>query len=1080
MDYRSVMKLLAGLQRFIDIRPGELTVTCLLVAQSLFAGAVIAFYFLGANALFLSRLETELLPSLLPSAFIVSGCFGLALTFVSASLRRKVPFSRLQLETLLFLLLLVLSFSIGLHFTKNKALVFIVFACSSVIVMLLETQLWDLANRLLDIQQGKRLFILIAVGGSVSSIISFFVIAQLLARIGATRLLWIAASFLALSVCTCWLATRRLKHRIGRKKAQREAAAKKPVHRWDYYLWLLAAATVMYILTRYLIEYGFLRNIASAVKSLSELESERSIAEVLAWFFFTAKALDFIIKLLGGNWRLRGFGLRASLLALPVSLLLGLLITRALKSLPGSEAMSLLVCFATVKLLMFALRRSIFEPSFKLLYQPLPKEQRCGTQLLVDGIIKQGSVVLAGCLLLVFSWLWQSYWQTSLLINIAALLVVWLLVNLLLHQEYRVKLLHELTRRAAQNLTESPLVAIQRQLQKARRRHVQIALDLLGKISPELLNQLFDLLVQSEDPAIRRLAVVNIGHTHTISAHPVVEELAKSDPDAAVRVAAALVLRELGELRKISASTSKILLLASSAEAEDRQLAANALGQRNRSSPQAVLYDLLREEDPSIRRQALAVAGRTSKRELWPQLIESLSDGSCADAAESALVAVGEPVLDQLEVTFKLHDVQPRTMARILKVYERIGGARACELLFEKISYPSRDVQLQALSSLSALGFKAPVEQTGLVRKRVIDAVARIVWNLAAQIDIGTDEATAELHEALDWRIGQERDAILLLLSLVYDTQAILLIRDSLASEEPESRAFALEVAGEVLDADLAGHLLPIFDDVGPAKVLARLDSLCPHSRLSCNQRLLDIIRRGYDKVNTWTRACAIHALAHLWPEKPIPIELTANLSNPIPVIRELTAWAMYTIDSAYSGRHLAVYQDMLAPLLQEEQERPLLLYEKILILKQTVPFSLVPPPILVRIAEEVVERRLASGEQVFAKGEPGRKLFVVAKGLLSIISKGKKIDDAGPYEIVGEIAVLMTAVRTATVLVEQPARLLEIDQDLLSNILADHQEMLPGFIKIVTSRLRRFQKLGLWGPDDVWRTQTGSIEIPR
>jgi hypothetical protein len=1039
----------AWLQRLIDIRPGEQAVTGLLLAQSFSAGAVIAFYFLGANALFLDRLDEKL-----PVAFIASGLIGLLLTLGFKLIEKRLPFIWLQLGILLLLMAMVLGFSAGLTFAASDALLFIAFASSSSVVTLLELQLWGLANRLLDIQQGKRIFVLIGVGESVSAIISFIVIPLL--PIGGIGLLWISTSLLALSLGTGCLITWRFKKRIGSHRVPKEAEGKRVLQHWDRYLWLLVTVTVIYMVTRYFIDYGFLRNVA-------EVGDEKSIAVILAWFYLIAKALDLCIKLVGGNWVLRNFGLFFSLLMLPLALLLTLVITGVLGLFIGAMA---IICFGAVKLLMFMSRKSIFEPSFKLLYQPLPRDQRFGTQLLVDGILKQAGVVLAGGMLLIPN--------ISLLMSIATLLVVWLLATLLLHWEYRGKLLQELTRRAAHTLIESPLLTIQRQLQKAKRRHIQIVLDLLGKISPELLYQLLDLLVQSENPTIRRLAVVNIGYGN-IRAHGVVEELARSDPDPAVRVAAALVIRQLGELRKLSKSTSKILLLSSSEDTGDRELAAAALSHRTHSSPQALLYDLLREEDRSIRRQALAVAGRSSRRELWPQLIESLADGSCADAAVSALVAVGEPVLDQLEVTFKLHDAQPRTMCRILKVYERIGGTRASELLFGKISYPSRDIQVQALSSLSALGYKAPADQAGLVRKRVIDAADRISWNLAAQLDIGTAKPTAELHQALEWRIGQERDAILLLLSLIYDTQAILLIRDSLASEEPESRAFALEIASEILDTELAGYLLPIFDDISPVKTLARLEALCPHTRLSCNQRLLDIIRRGYDKVNTWTRACAIHALAHLRTEGSIPIELTANLSNPIPVIRELTAWAMHTIDPAYSGQHADVHE-VLAPLLQEEQERPLLMYEKVLVLKHTkVGFAAVPPTIMVRIADEVVERRLAAGEQLFARGEPGRKLYVVADGRLSIVWKGKKIADVDRYDVVGEIAVLMTGKRTATVMVEQPARLLEIDQDLVSNILADHEEILPSFITVVTDRLHKFQELGLWGPDDVWRSQSSS-----
>jgi CRP-like cAMP-binding protein len=64
-------------------------------------------------------------------------------------------------------------------------------------------------------------------------------------------------------------------------------------------------------------------------------------------------------------------------------------------------------------------------------------------------------------------------------------------------------------------------------------------------------------------------------------------------------------------------------------------------------------------------------------------------------------------------------------------------------------------------------------------------------------------------------------------------------------------------------------------------------------------------------------------------------------------------------------------------------------------------------------------------------EGEPGREFYVLLEGTAKVTKNGRKINELGPGDFFGEIALVSRSGRTATVTTTSPARALVItDRD--------------------------------------------------
>jgi flavin reductase (DIM6/NTAB) family NADH-FMN oxidoreductase RutF len=116
--------------------------------------------------------------------------------------------------------------------------------------------------------------------------------------------------------------------------------------------------------------------------------------------------------------------------------------------------------------------------------------------------------------------------------------------------------------------------------------------------------------------------------------------------------------------------------------------------------------------------------------------------------------------------------------------------------------------------------------------------------------------------------------------------------------------------------------------------------------------------------------------------------------------------------------------------------------------------FSSLPPELLQPILEAGVERVYEAGEAIMRIGEGGDSMALVVEGSATIERGGRRVPVA-PGELVGEIAVLDGGPRTATMVADSRARVLEITRDKLMQALEADPKAATALIAVLASRFR-------------------------
>jgi CRP-like cAMP-binding protein len=87
--------------------------------------------------------------------------------------------------------------------------------------------------------------------------------------------------------------------------------------------------------------------------------------------------------------------------------------------------------------------------------------------------------------------------------------------------------------------------------------------------------------------------------------------------------------------------------------------------------------------------------------------------------------------------------------------------------------------------------------------------------------------------------------------------------------------------------------------------------------------------------------------------------------------------------------------------------------------------FAGLPDGELAAVARMATELEFAPGEAVTNEGDFGHALFAIESGTADVVSDDTTLRAVGPGDVVGEVAVLASGRRTASVVVTSPMRVL-------------------------------------------------------
>ncbi len=1035
-----------------------------MLLHSFFTGISTVFFETAASALFLAHYDAAFLPYVYLLAAAVSIATGLGYTRA----KEQLAFAPLMSGTLVLMLLLTCVLRWGLSLGEAGWLIFAMMIAYRLLSMLTDLEYWAVAARLYDVRQSKRLFGLVGSGEVAARVLGSFAVPLLVQAIGVANLLWISASGLGACLALLVLILKWFPE-VGSRGGEEPDAAGGRERRMVRSLWSSPYLKAIFILSffavlgKYFVDFAF----------LSEMQTRWHEVETLASFFGifsgVTQIVNLAIRVLVSGRLLNRFGILVGLLVLPAAHFLCTLAILAVAAVPIPAGVFWLAIGNQG--LYKTLKHPVDNPSFKVLYQPLPRRERLAAQIGVEVIVTPIAIGLAAALMIVIgrpALATTAPFATLMLLNFAG----WSGAAFLAFREYRKALVKALAKRTLDRTEfsledEHSITLVRAKLSSERPDEVIFALDLLQRIDHPSLPLHFQELLSHPSPDVRFYVLLTIEKRPLAELAYSVSRVVGRDPSPRVQAVALRALAALGDPRgevhsylghpdrevergalvglllgpQESANRRarvRVLELCRSEARDDRVLGARVLGETDLPDLE-LLNCLLRDDDPEVRRAALRAAGRRRDERFIVRIIEHLAEPKFRGDAARALIDAGEKAGLSLARTLVDPAAPSALRTRIAHLTRRLPSFTHREALWQVYESGTGQLRQVALEALDSLGYHVDEADSASLVKSVETEVKDSAWKLGILRDIQGNAALHWLSESLRDEIEQCRTRVFLLLAFVYDPKTVVSARDNLESASREKRAYAAEILEVTLSQELKELALPLLDYSSAEDCLTRLCRRFPQASRKPSQSLAEILRSSGRDVRNWTRACAIYGATKL-EENGFSSDLAGLTSDLSPLVAETARWASSRSESknTSNGGHR------------------MLTIEKVLLLKGVSMFSATSEDTLADVASVLEEVELRPGELVFSKGDPGQSMYIVVSGRVRVFDGAKTINFLGEQEIFGELALLDPEPRSASVESAEETRLFRLDRDTLFELMTDNVGVVSGIMQVLCKRLRR------------------------
>ncbi len=125
--------------------------------------------------------------------------------------------------------------------------------------------------------------------------------------------------------------------------------------------------------------------------------------------------------------------------------------------------------------------------------------------------------------------------------------------------------------------------------------------------------------------------------------------------------------------------------------------------------------------------------------------------------------------------------------------------------------------------------------------------------------------------------------------------------------------------------------------------------------------------------------------------------------------------------------------------------------------IRAAVPFSQLPPAALEELAGAAEPARFEAGAVLMREGDPGLDYHLVTAGQVEVSQAGRALRRVGPGEGVGEIALLRSSPRTATVTALTPVETLRLEGAAFLDAVTGH----PSTLTRLVQQVERWQPTG-------------------
>ncbi|HEX8330726.1 MAG TPA: cyclic nucleotide-binding domain-containing protein [Hymenobacter sp.] len=1089
----------AYLQRLFGIKASETRTVGLFLLHNFLLGIGSVLVYVAANVLLLEH-DPE---HSLPLGYIAGALAMMAVGKVYTYFEHHLLLKKLAVRVLLAVVVLTGVLGVLVAVGHSVAAAVAIMAGYRVIYLLTNLEFWGVSAVVFDVRQGKRLFSTISAGDMPAKALGAILAAlihgdaQLPVLLGVSFVAYLGALFSLRATLASHVveAAERPVRRVQQPQPNvvRRLFGGSPL----VLAMCLSLVGIGAVLTG--VEYMFFINVKQKFHQSEDIT--RSVGWVLSLTYLAAM----FFKLLVSRQALERYGVQWSLRLLPVVALVGLLVFGGLQVLGGYSQTTLLAYFCGLYLLLEVLRRTVFDPVFLVLFQPLAPQLRLAAHTLAKGFYEPLGMGLTGLLFFAFGYLgvldgWAPFvWMGALL----ALALVFLRRT---YVSYLAELKEGLGQRFAETaelaLPDEALQVVLAHLQSPRATEVLNAVAWLRQRQPATLaSHAAALLEHPEErvrlallatPELRPLPLEALQALALRDAAPAVraaaaQQLAAAAPDAPT-VAALLAGTDLPARQGAIRGAFTTAPQHPQAQASLQQLVAEASPATTHvalalleflplEAQKTLVHDSLTGPDANLARPALVAIGTVGHTQLAHHLLEALTNKQRWQLAADSLVALGPAVVPLLRdaLARARSNVQAHRLASVL---ERLGGAGSRAALVELAQHHDlfhRLVALRALRHFPAEPATAPLFEQLLQEE--FGLAAALLGGLAA------DKRPA-LHATVDYELGLLLQRVFGLLAQLYDADLVATAQRNVAHTARERQANALEILDNLIPRPIYQGLQALLDDTpvaekaqlfasltaGPALARAHLPGLNGHAATATSGGAVVtapltaapptealptlLLRRGHTAFTAWTLSVA---LRHWLPSaNSSPELLRPYLQSSTALLAESAQLAAET----WSARTGQPFPELLAPSSAMKHhsvaEARVSALERVVVLKSTALFAQTPENVLSSIVPIMKEVTFEEGQEIFAKGEIGTSLFVLHDGQVGIFNGNQQLATFGPGDYFGELALLDTEPRSASAAALSQVLAFRIDQEDFYDVMEERAEVLRNMLRMLCQRIRQ------------------------
>jgi len=1044
------------IKNIIKIKSGEGKMVLTFFMFSFFTIAMGLVAKTARDAYFLSRFDKSLLPLMFLAIAIVISPILTFYTKLSKKLAARTVF---MITCSIFAVSFIFLQAIMTGYVIPIAYIWIEIAVAIMII-----QFWSYAGESFEPQQAKRLFGIIAGGGSFAVMLIGMTLKPYVKTFGTDELLFISAGFLGLAFLFGNLSIQYFKkdQTKGPKKPIKKAQKKKKM---DPFIVGIATIVALSAIVTTLVDYQF-KMIASAT-----FPEETDLVGFFGTFYSIAGAASIIMQFFITGPILSRFGILLGLLILPFFLIL------------GSTSILLAPVLLSASFAKFSdqtFKFTINSSSLELIWLPVPPEIRKVIKPQVSGTIKSIAEGIGGLV-------------TFLLVKIIALpylsivslgsIVIWLFTSFKVKTGYVNQLQTAIAKRQIDfeelnvDVQDAAMVkTIEETLSSNDEIKQLFALEIIEGLplsswkktikrlfndgAPEVQKRILSMawdeesIISNEDiiqamnnnNSVSAEATIVVGRRKLKDALPDLENLLlnSDNQDVSAAAAAAILQIESGPTDKAKMILNNML------DEQDDTTQATALKRliyNDQILTNDKLKSFLNHNSEIISNVALNIAEKRKDESLVPAIISNLSIAQTSIQARQTLKSFSEELInEQFKQLIESNATSRKLRLGIIRTLREYPNEDSIELLISQLDNNDQDIYNTIVESLLAIARVNPINENKQNQiADEINTIAEKVYTLNECLNmLPDDEHKFLMEDYLNNEIQNTLPTLLKLGVLDVPETPIETYIHTIKSGDPSKLPFLLEFFENVFSKNEREVINPLIEQL-PLDERSKIGNLHFKSMpTNFNQKLIESVYSP----NKWESAIALDYLL---------------ISNKMDVIKSLD-WQKVPASNANqelitrriqkNGANL----DFIPPERFKLDTEIISMYstlEKTIILKSVDLFKSIPAENLSRVAQITDEVTFDANSPIFAEGDYGDSLFIVVDGNVRIHKGTQELAMLGKGTCLGEMALLDDEPRSADATVTEDSTLFKIEQEGFYEVMGSQSDIMEGIIKLLTGRLR-------------------------